>query len=104
MGDVRTDADLKFPQIDEMKMSNQFKIKKTDATVCKDSSHITVDLNEIPPNSLDQTDLMTRSLNFCRSIPGMGIAFAFIASFSFSSSSLVVKFLPINPLVLVFFQ
>ena len=70
------------------------------------------DVTEIPMDATDQDqlnhsprlDLMTRWLDLCRRIPCMGIILAFLSSIFTSITSLSVKLVQVNPLVVVIFQ
>ena len=70
------------------------------------------DVTEIPMDATDQDqlnlsprlDLMTRWLDLCRNIPCMGIILAFLSSIFTSITSLSVKLVQVNPLVVVIFQ
>ena len=109
MADVESVKNMKFPQIsheDEMKMNNHIKNEKNDLT-CKNSSQIMVTvINDMHSSDLPNRMnlMMTRCLNFCRKIPGMGLVLAFLASLFFSIDSLAVKFVQVNPLVVVISQ
>lgn len=56
-------------------------------------------------NCVEKLDMMTRSLEFCRKIPCMGIIFALMSALFFGIAALVVKSVPtVNPLVIIIFQ
>ena len=110
MGDQRTENNLKEEKIvsEERQVKELPKIAQVmnDFPVGSNSVPIQIsDEDEIFSNESKKLDLMTRSLNFCRNVPCMGIIFALLSALFFGIAALATKFVPnVNPSVIVTFQ